>query len=267
MRRVAKLSAAAHNAVQEYIFSAEGEVSEFAVKALIEYEFMRQGADQLAYPSIVAAGANATVLHYEGTSSSAQPGEFILVDAGAELEGYASDITRTTPVGGFSRASGLKRELYDLVRTAQQAAIAHARPGNTIEAVHQKAIDVLCEGLLQLGLFNRVPDRSGGKEDRSRLIQLKSKAEVAEHEYHTYFYMHKTSHFLGLDVHDVGDYHIAGKSRMLEPGMVITVEPGLYFPPEYDFLSPEVRGIGIRIEDDVLITHAGNEVLTALCRS
>jgi Xaa-Pro aminopeptidase len=112
-----------------------------------------------------------------------------------------------------------------------------------------------------------VPDRSSGSEDRNRLISLKSREAIAEHHYHTLFYMHRTSHFLGLDVHDVGDYHIAGKSRMLEPGMVITVEPGLYFPPEYDYLAPEVRGIGIRIEDDVLITSEANEILTAACRS
>ncbi len=267
MRRAAAISAAAHNSARESILSARGELSEYAVKALIEHEFMRQGADQLAYPSIVAAGANATVLHYEGTADRAQPGDFILIDAGAELEGYASDITRTTPVGGFSRASALKRDLYDVVREAQNAAIAQARPGNSIEAVHQAAVDILCEGLLRLGLFERVPDRSAGGEDRNRLISLKSREQIAEHDYHTYFYMHRTSHFLGLDVHDVGDYHIAGKSRMLEPGMVITVEPGLYFPPEYDFLDPEARGIGIRIEDDVLITNEGNELLTASCRS
>jgi len=267
IRRAAAISAVAHNAAQDYILSAKGEVSEYAVKALVEYEFMRQGADQLAYPSIVAAGANATVLHYEGTADLAKPGEFILIDAGAEIEGYASDITRTTPVGGFSSAPGIRRELYDLVLAAQKAAIAHARPGNSIESVHQAAVDVLCDGLLKLGVFGRVPDRSSGSEDRNRLISLKTREEIAQHDYHTYFYMHRTSHFLGLDVHDVGDYHVAGKSRLLEPGMVITVEPGLYFPPEYDFLTPEVRGIGIRIEDDVLITAEGNEILTASCRS
>ena len=267
MRRAATISAAAHNAAQDYIVAAKGEVSEYAVKALVEHEFMRQGADQLAYPSIVAAGANATVLHYEGTADLAKPGEFILIDAGAEVEGYASDITRTTPVGGFASAPGIRRELYDLVLAAQKAAIAHARPGNSIESVHQAAVDVLCDGLLPLGLFGRVPDRSSGSEDRNRLISLKTREEIAQHDYHTYFYMHRTSHFLGLDVHDVGDYHIAGKSRLLEPGMVITVEPGLYFPPEYDFLAPEVRGVGIRIEDDILITGNGNENLTAACRS
>jgi Xaa-Pro aminopeptidase len=267
MRRAAEISASAHNAVQDFLTSVARAVTEYEVKAMIEHEFMRQGADELAYPSIVAAGANATVLHYEGTGGRAEVGEFMLIDAGAEYEGYASDITRTTPVGGFSAVPGIKRELYDVVLAAQKAAIVHARPGNTVEAVHLKAVDVLCEGLLRLGLFDRVPDRSSGSEDRNRLISLRSREQIAEHDYHTYFYMHRTSHFLGLDVHDVGDYHIAGKSRMLEPGMVITVEPGLYFPPEYDFLVPEVRGIGIRIEDDVLITSEGNEILTAACRS
>jgi Xaa-Pro aminopeptidase len=267
MRRAAEISAAAHNVVQDFLTSVARAVTEYEVKAMIEHEFMRQGADELAYPSIVAAGANATVLHYEGTTGRAEVGEFMLIDAGAEYEGYASDITRTTVVGGFSAAAGIRRELYDVVLSAQKAAIECARPGKTIDAVHERAVDILCDGLLHLGCFNRVPDRSSGSEDRNRLISLKSREAIAEYHYHTLFYMHRTSHFLGLDVHDVGDYHIAGKSRMLEPGMVITVEPGLYFPPEYDFLAPEVRGIGIRIEDDVLITSAGNEILTAACRS
>lgn len=266
MRCAAAISARAHNAAMDFIVSAKKELSEYEVKALIEHEFMRQGADQLAYPSIVAAAENATILHYEGSSHAAKPGEFILIDAGAEWQGYASDITRTTPVGGFSVASGIKRELYQWVRKAQRAAIASVKPGTTINEVHQVAVDTLVEGLLELKLLARVPDRSSGKEDRRTLVSLKSRDEVAEHEYHTLFYMHRTSHFLGLDVHDVGDYFIEGKSRPLEAGMVLTVEPGLYFPPEYDFLPPEVRGIGIRIEDDVLVTDQGHEVLTADCR-
>lgn len=266
MRKAAALSASAHNTAIDFISSATRPLSEFELKALIEHEFMRQGADQLAYPSIVAAGENATILHYEQSSHTAKVGDFVLIDAGAEYHGYASDITRTTPVGGFSAATEIQRDLHALVHRAQRAAIAIAKPGTTIEEVHQTAVDTLVEGLLALGLFRRVPDRSSGEEDIRSLISLKSKEEVAEHDYHTLFYMHRTSHFLGLDVHDVGDYHQEGKSRSLQKGMVITIEPGLYFPPEYDFLPNDVRGIGIRIEDDILITDTGYEVLTAACR-
>ncbi|MCX7632457.1 MAG: aminopeptidase P N-terminal domain-containing protein [Turneriella sp.] len=266
LRRAAAISAEAHNVVQDFISSAEGELSEFTVKALIEHEFLRRGAEHLAYPSIVAAGKNATILHYEGSRGSARTGEFILVDAGAELDGYASDITRTTAVGGNEKTDALRRELRALVLTAQREAIALARPGITIDEVHQKAVTVLAEGLLAFGFFRNVPERKDGKENPERLVAVSSLEEIIKEEYYTYYYMHKTSHYLGLDVHDVGDYYVDGKSRMLEPGMVITVEPGLYFPPEYSFLPQEVRGIGIRIEDDVLITATGNEVLTKACK-
>lgn len=273
MRAAAKISAAAHNAARERIENSE-KVSEFEIKALIEHEFMRQGADRLAYPSIVAAGANATVLHYEGTSGIAKAGEFMLIDAGAEVLGYASDITRTTCLGGRKKASQLKTDLYDLVKAAQQKAIGKSLAGESVEAVHQAAIQVLASGLFEMGFFKQVPLRTKDKKS-DKIEEAKGKAltsvdsmeQVRDLEYYNLFYMHKTSHYLGLDVHDVGDYYRDGKSRSLEPGMVITVEPGLYFPEEYDFLHAEARGIGIRIEDDVHITSGGNEILTAECRS
>lgn len=268
MRAAAKISSAAHNRAQDLIEQAPGSLSEFEVKALIEHEFMRSGADRLAYPSIVAAGANATVLHYEGTDGMAKQGDFILIDAGAELNGYASDITRTTLVGGKARGSALQKELYEITLAAQRAAIGKTRTGATIDDVHHAAIDVLAQGLLDTGFFEKVPLRKKGeKPDPATLTRLSSLDEVKELEYYNLFYMHRTSHYLGLDVHDVGDYFVSGKSRPLEPGMVITVEPGLYFPEEYDFIRPEARGIGIRIEDDVLVTDSGNEVLTSACRS
>jgi Xaa-Pro aminopeptidase len=262
MRKAAEVSAAAHNAVRERIESTTATVSEFEIKALIEHEFMRGGCDRLAYPSIVAAGNNATILHYEGTAGLAQQGEFILIDAGAEFEGYAADITRTTSVGGRSKCSALQRDLYDIVLAAQRAAIAEAKPGTSVANVHDAAVQVLSRGLFDLGLFASLPVDGDNQPARAESLE-----DVLEKHHYRHFYMHRTSHYLGLDVHDVGDYYRAGESRLLEPGMVITVEPGLYFPAEYDFLEPEVRGIGIRIEDDILITKAGNDVLTVSCVS
>jgi len=266
MRRAATIAASAHNKARELIHATHGELSEFQVKALIEHEFMVAGADRLAYPSIVAAGANATILHYEGTSGAASPGDFILIDAGCEVEGYASDITRTNSVG--NSASPLQRDLHALVLSAQRAAIAAAVRGTTIDAVHAAAVDILSDGLLTMGFFKSVPKRQKGEAPLdSELVNVTSRDEIREAEYYNLYYMHRTSHYLGLDVHDVGDYYEQGKSRALQPNMTITVEPGLYFPREYHFIADEARGIGIRIEDDVLVTADGNEVLTSACVS
>jgi Xaa-Pro aminopeptidase len=208
MRIAARISAIAHNAVTEKIGNS-GRVSEFEIKALIEHEFMRQGADRLAYPSIVAGGANATVLHYEGTGGGAETGEFMLIDAGAEYSGYASDITRTTIVGGRNKSSQLKRDLYDLVKHAQTQAIAKSMTGETIHAVHEAAIDVLATGLMEMGFFKNVPLRHKDKvtgnieEVKERtLTSVDSLDQIRELEYFNLFYMHKTSHYLGLDGHD-----------------------------------------------------------------
>jgi len=268
MREAARISVDAHNQVREIIQNATGSVSELALKAQIENLFMTGGASRLAYPSIVAAHDNATVLHYEGVEGRAKTGELILIDAGAEYQGYASDITRTTCVGGTMPV--LKRDLYALVLDAQQIAISKSVAGESLESLHLGAIDILSQGLLDMGFFNSVPKRHKDPKtekidevEEKTLVRLNSLDEVKELEYYNLFYMHKTSHYLGLDVHDVGDYYKDKESRHLEKGMVITVEPGLYFPMEYEFLSAEARGIGIRIEDDVLITEISNEVLTA----
>lgn len=267
LKKAARISSLAHNQTKDFIENAETPLTEFEVKAFIEREFMAGGADQLAYPSIVAAGNNATVLHYEKTSGRANSGEFFLIDAAVEFEGYASDITRTTAVGGIDKAPAFARSMHALVKQAQKEAIGASLVGATIDAVHEKAVEVLSRGLFEAGLFERVPQRNAeGKFLSAEMTRVSSLEEVKEKKYYELFYMHRTSHFMGLDVHDVGDYFVEGKSRALAPGMVLTVEPGLYFPAEYDFLLPEARGVGIRIEDDVLVTAEGNEILTAECR-
>jgi Xaa-Pro aminopeptidase len=188
------------------------------------------------------------VLHYIANNAQAKDGDLVLVDAGAEIRGYAADITRTFPVDG--RFSKEQRALHDLVCAAQAAALAQARPGVPYEAGHQAAVETLTDGLLSLGLLKGT-----------------LKAALADGAYKRY-YRHKTGHWLGLDVHDVGEYRIDGASRLLEPGMVFTIEPGLYVPADDATVAAKWRGIGIRIEDDVLVTDDGHRVLTgALERS
>jgi Xaa-Pro aminopeptidase len=238
MRRAAAISVRAHEAAMR---AAEAGVPEYALQAELEREFRRNGAEA-AYPSIVGAGANACVLHYRANASVARDGDLVLVDAGAEYRGYAADITRTFPASG--RFGKEQRALHALVCEAQDAALAQARPGVAYEAGHQAAVEVLTEGLLQLGLL---------KGKRQKL--------VADGAYKR-FYPHKTGHWLGLDVHDVGEYRIDGESRLLEPGMVYTIEPGLYVRADDTGVPAKWRGIGVRIEDDVAITRDGHEVLT-----
>ncbi|MFN7136227.1 MAG: aminopeptidase P N-terminal domain-containing protein [Thermomonas sp.] len=239
MQKAADISVEAHRAA---IRAARPGIHEYALQAELECVFRRHGA-QPAYPSIVGAGANACILHYGANAAKARAGELVLIDAGAEYAGYAADITRTFPVSGrFTRA---QRALHDLVFRAQAAALAQARPGVPYEAGHAAAVQTLAEGLLSLGLLRGTLE-----------------AVVASGEYRRY-YRHKTGHWLGLDVHDVGEYRIDGASRLLEPGMVFTIEPGLYIPADDTTVAPEWRGIGIRIEDDVLITRDGHRVLTA----
>lgn len=196
-----------------------------------------------AYPPIIAGGANACVMHYQSSRATLRDGELLLIDAGAELDCYASDISRTFPVNG--RYSREQRALYEVVLAAQLAAIDQVRPGQPFNAAHQAAVCVLTEGLCELGLLKGDPD-----------------ARVADQSYQRYFHA-KTGHWLGLDVHDVGDYRVGGESRLLEPDMVLTVEPGLYVPPDDRSVAERWRGIGIRIEDDVAVTRDGHEVLSA----
>ena len=239
MQRAADISVQAHRAAMRL---ARAGIHEYELQAELEREFRRHAACP-AYNSIIGAGANACVLHYRANSGGSGEGDLGLIDAGAEYHGYASDITRTFPVNG--RFSAEQRALHDLVLAAQAAALEQAQPGIAYEEGHLAAVEVLTEGLLRLGLLR------GDLEEN--LIEGHYKR----------FYRHKTGHWLGLDVHDVGDYKLAGESRLLEAGMVFTIEPGLYVSPDDHSVEPRWRGIGIRIEDDVLITADGHRVLTA----
>jgi Xaa-Pro aminopeptidase len=214
---------------------------EYEVEAAIEAAFRRRGALGPAYPSIVGSGPNATVLHYVQNDRQMRSGDLVLIDAGAEVDHYNADVTRTYPVGGTYTSPG--REVVDAVLQAQAAAIESVKPGQRLDDVHHVARRSLVESLVALGVLAGDPDA---------LIESKA--------YRPY-YMHRTSHWLGMDVHDAGAYRPGGESRTLEPGMVLTVEPGIYLSPETD--APEaLRGIGVRIEDNVLVTETGHEVLT-----
>lgn len=239
MRRAAAISAVAH---QRAIKAARPGRFEYELEAELLYEFRRGGAEFPAYWPIVAGGANACVLHYVSNDAMLRDGDLVLIDAGCELGGYASDITRCFPVG--ARFSAAQREVYELVLAAQAAAIAKVRAGNAWNEPHDAAVRVLAQGMLDLKLLS-------GNLD-----------EVLEKETYKRFYMHRTGHWLGLDVHDAGDYKRAGKWRTLAPGMVLTVEPGLYIRAADD-VPERLRGIGVRIEDDVLVTEKGCEIITA----
>lgn len=244
MRKAADISVLAHEAAMR---AARPGVREYELQAEIERVF-RANDGYPAYGTIVGAGVNGCVLHYIANNAQAKEGELVLVDAGAEYRGYAADITRTFPVSG--RFGKEQRALHDLVGAAQAAALAQAKPGVAYEAGHNAAVMVLTEGLLKLGLLK-------GRLEKN----------ITDGSYKR-FYRHKTGHWLGLDVHDVGDYRIDGESRLLEPGMVFTIEPGLYVSPDDKSVPAKWRGIGIRTEDDVAITKDGHDVLTArLARS
>jgi Xaa-Pro aminopeptidase len=244
MQRAADISVLAHQVAMR---AARPGMLEYELQAEIERVFRMHDAVP-AYGSIVGAGANACVLHYVANNAQSQAGDLVLVDAGAEYRSYAADITRTFPVGG--RYSKEQRALHDLVASAQSAALGQARPGVPYEAGHDAAMRTLTEGLLRLGLLKGSLEKN-----------------IADGQYKR-FYRHKTGHWLGLDVHDVGDYRIDGESRLLEPGMVFTIEPGLYVAPGDTSVAAKWRGIGIRIEDDVLVTKDGHKVLTGkLARS
>ena len=244
MQRAADISVLAHRAAMR---AAAPGIAEYELQAELERVF-RQHDAQPAYSSIVGSGANACVLHYRANASKVRAGELVLIDAGAEYRGYAADITRTFPVNGrFSKA---QRQLHDLACAAQAAALGQATPGVPYESCHDAAVEVLADGLLSLGLLKGA---------------LKPTIESGGYKR---FYRHKTGHWLGLDVHDAGEYRIDGQPRLLEPGMVFTLEPGIYVGRGDTTVPAKFRGIGIRIEDDVLITPAGHRVLTdALERS
>lgn len=239
LRRAAAITAEAHLAAMA--MTRPG-VREYELEAAISYTFRRLGGEGPGYGSIVGGGHNACVLHYVANRDTLAEGDLVLVDAGCEYALYTADVTRTWPVSG--RFSPAQRALYELVLAAQRAAIDAARPGGSFEGVHRAAVAVLAEGMIRLGLLD-------GELER-----------VIEEKTYRRYYMHNTSHWLGLDVHDVGDYSRGGASRILEPGMVLTVEPGLYIPKGMKGVAKKWQGIGIRIEDDVLVTRDGHDVLS-----
>jgi len=239
MQQAADIAAEAHVAAMK---ATRPGMKEFEIEALIEQIFRRRGAAGPSYTSIVGGGANATVLHYIDNTGDLRDGDLLLVDAGAEYKGYASDITRTFPING--RYTKAQREIYDLVLEAQMSCVEMVRPGVTHDQLKAHSVEVLTEGMVRLGLL---------KGDPKQLI---------EEEKYKQFYMHGLGHLLGIDVHDVGIYYYGDQSRALEPGMVMTVEPGIYVAPDTKDVPEQYLGIGVRIEDDVLCTANGPRVLT-----
>jgi Xaa-Pro aminopeptidase len=239
MRKAADITAEAHLRAMR---ATKPGMHEFQVEAMLLETFRMHGSERPAYGSIVGSGANATILHYRLNNRKMEDGELLLIDAGCEYEYYASDVTRTFPINGtFSKE---QQAIYELVLDAQEAGIAKTRKGSTLEAIHHECVDVITRGLVKLGLLKGDPD------------------QLIKDEAHKPFFMHKTSHWLGMDVHDVGNYFVSGKARPLEPGMVLTVEPGIYIARDNDSVAPEWRGIGVRIEDDILVTEGDPDNLT-----
>ena len=238
MRAAAKLAAAGHVRAMQYTTPGK---KEFQVQAELECEFRLGGSEYPAYPSIVAGGENACILHYIDNNCELRDGDLLLIDAGAELDCYASDITRTFPVNG--KFSGEQKALYEIVLASQKAAMEQVRPDCSVNDYHQAAVKVLTEGMVDVGLL---------KGETGELIETRA---------YNRFYMHRTGHWLGMDVHDVGDYKVDGQWRLLEPGMVLTVEPGIYITPDED-VDSRWHNIGIRIEDDVHVTNHECEILT-----
>jgi Xaa-Pro aminopeptidase len=247
-RRAATITAEAHTAAMR---AARPGVNEGEIEALIDYTFRRRGGAGPGYPTIVGGGVNATILHYVENNAPLAAGQLLLVDAGCEVDGYTADVTRTFPVGG--RFSEPQRRLYEAVLESQLAAIEAVKPGATIDAIHEQVLVSLTRNLVALGIL---------KTDANAQVQVQVDIAklVADGAYKP-FYMHRTSHWLGMDVHDVGFYSEEGISRPLVPGMVLTIEPGLYVAPDAD-APPEYRGLGVRIEDDILVTPTGYDNLT-----
>lgn len=239
MRKAADITAEAHlRAMAE----TKAGMHEFQIEAMLLETFRAHGSERPAYGSIVGSGPNATILHYRQNNKKMTDGELLLIDAGCEYEYYAADVTRTFPIGGkFSKE---QQAVYELVLDAQEAGIAKTVKGSSLEQIHATCVDVITRGLVKLGLLQ-------GEVE-----------QLVKDEAYKPFYMHKTSHWLGMDVHDVGNYYVGGKARALEPGMVLTVEPGIYIGKDYDKVPAEWRGIGVRIEDDILVTDGAPDNLT-----
>ena len=239
MRAAAEISARAHVRAMQ---ASRAGLYEYHLEAELDYEFRKGGAKMPAYGSIVAAGKNACILHYRENEAVLKDGDLVLIDAGCEIDCYASDITRTFPVSG--RFSAEQKAIYELVLAANEEAFKHIAPGKHWNEAHEATVRVITAGLVDLGLLQ------GDVEDL-----------IASEAYKP-FYMHRAGHWLGMDVHDVGDYKVGGEWRVLEPGMAMTVEPGIYIAADNQDVAKKWRGIGVRIEDDVVVTRTGCEILT-----
>ncbi|MBC3373377.1 Xaa-Pro aminopeptidase [Pseudomonas sp. SWRI92] len=239
MREAARISAQAHIRAMQ---AARPGLYEYSLEAELDYEFRKGGAKMPAYGSIVAAGRNSCVLHYQQNDALLKDGDLVLIDAGCEIDCYASDITRTWPVSG--KFSPEQKAIYEIVLAAQEAAFAEIAPEKHWNQAHEATVRVITEGLVQLGLLE-------GEVD-----------ELIASEAYRAFYMHRAGHWLGMDVHDVGEYRVGGEWRVLEVGMTLTVEPGIYIGPNDRRVAKKWRGIGVRIEDDVVVTKTGCEILT-----
>jgi Xaa-Pro aminopeptidase len=234
MQRAQAITEQAHRAAMA---AAQPGMWEYEIEAILRARFRQLGAERVAYEPIVGSGPNATVLHHVKNDRQMENGDLLLIDAGCEYKYYAADVTRTFPVNG--RFSPAQRDLYGVVLAAQERAITRVKSGNTLEAIHLETVRVLCEGLIALGI-----------------IPGPLALAIEEKQYQRY-YMHRTSHYLGMDVHDVGRYYAAGEPKALEPGVVITIEPGLYIPEGDQSVPEHFRGMGIRIEDDVIVGTNG----------
>lgn len=239
MEKAAKISAEGHRRAMAY---CKPGVMEYELEAELLYAFTRNGSRAPAYTSIVAAGENACILHYNSNDAEIKEGDLVLIDAGCEYGSYASDITRTFPAGG--KFSPEQKAIYEIVLSAQAAAIEAVAPGAAWDAPHNASVKVIVQGLVKLGLL---------KGRASQLIKSEAYKD---------FYMHRVGHWIGMDVHDVGDYKIDDTWRLLEEGMVTTIEPGIYISPDNKKVPKKWRGIGVRIEDDVLVTKKGHRVLS-----
>lgn len=239
MKEAAEISARAHVRAMQ---ASRAGLYEYHLEAELDYEFRKGGAKMPAYGSIVAAGKNACILHYRENDAPLKDGDLVLIDAGCEIDCYASDITRTFPVSG--RFSPEQKAIYELVLASQEAAFKEIAPGKHWNEAHEATVRVITAGLVELGLLSGDVD------------------ELIATEAYKPFYMHRAGHWLGMDVHDVGDYKVGGEWRVLEVGMAMTVEPGIYIAPDNDKVAKKWRGIGVRIEDDVVVTKKGCEILT-----
>ena len=239
MKQAAEISARAHIRAMQ---ASRAGLYEYHLEAELDYEFRKGGAKMPAYGSIVAAGKNACILHYRENDAVLKDGDLVLIDAGCEIDCYASDITRTFPVSG--RFSMEQNAIYELVLAANEEAFKHIAPGKHWNEAHEATVRVITAGLVELGLLNGDVD------------------ELIAAEAYKPFYMHRAGHWLGMDVHDVGDYKVGGEWRVLEPGMAMTVEPGIYIAADNQDVAKKWRGIGVRIEDDVVVTRHGCEILT-----